>query len=1707
MHNKKVLIDALKKLGSAKAPSKPRDIITDPMGQWKFPGQNTRIPSNDITMEGVPYPVYAQPNVGPGVMMYPGQDYHFPDADYVDETPQMKAGGALLTKKVTCKKCGWKWDAADGGDDITTCHKCGGQGLVHAQGGGDTDAMNGMMKARLAYANEFGNPAAKRMINLPDNPYQFDNGDTGTHYMASMDNYAVPQIQDEDGQLMLGDYGPESDEAMRFESDEDANYFAKNYKDVSPGFMNIELTPKEIEEYTKGGYIIEDISVPELTKAQDGLTKKTLAIADPKEYAYRKKAYDDSLNLYNFTNNRHLEAISKGGKLKEINDPDIKRFLKESAGLGVARVLNADPNIRPNKFYNYIYSNGEFGGGSMSYEKPKQPIGKIIRKPSDPNYVPYKENGGELTKAPGGGEVARILKNLTRTNNVISRPIKKIGYNIAAQSALPYRTGEEIRKGILGTSKDKYFGQVYDTKNLYGPGKRDLNKLYFFGDETGFEPIDYDFSSDTGLNKMVEKYGPLKAFLLNSTVQHNEPLNAFDLGQLLPNDIKYNINFHELNNLFEKHESDIIPFEINSKDNWYTSNPINPIDNIAGHMAFLKRLPNEEFELTTRDLWGFRPEAYNDKWKMDNVFKKAQTQMMDKFGKPFVLTQTNPIEFQKGGILPEAQYGKFMEKLSKLASVTKPINKSSNLLKLPGLNTSDKVYKNILKSNPNLLDDFLIESQSGFKVARDASDIKHKIKNKELDLGISAWSPENVAKRSGNVLGSLLAPPIYGASSLLNKYVIPKGINTDTRNNIQTHMSQRLSNQYYNQFLDPEQPIHLWDNNTTFHLGNQYGVDWDKYSKDFIKQHNTGIVNRDELSKNNQLRDKVKNWAQENNLQTYFDDDIKDRRYFDKDNVEVFPPKFKLETPLLKNPYESTQDFKNSELNLVKMGPSFGMDMSRYEIKNPDYFTQLLKTYNSKILSPTNKKFYKDLIETVKKQNGLATDRQFNELQRLKTGNFDFGKKNKDNIANVINFDYAPKLSSAEKLKVMFMNKVDKQKLLADKTVNEAFEYADRFMKNPEYAKRFASVKSMTPSNAADELDVINYIRQEAGSGKIKNSDYTPEEITAMTDDEVKENFFDAYTYNTSNVPYYEQNKLPVYKNRTLTTPQQLSVQHLKKNIIIDPFSDKKTGVYTANKYGNSDNIREESVSVGSKNLGDLFNVTVHEALGHGKTFGNVSFTQKEKELLKSVFKNNNSASTYIKEPTEVMARIDEIRSVINKDNPFKEITENDLDRFESMVNTNKNIPGAGEKGSSMLQFISNVDKSKLKKVMNTMYGAAIIGGAAGLMNNPWKQESSVKLKEGGALPEAPGGGQVSKIIKDLSNLTAGKALRTTIYKGVNPANYNVMEKFTGLPSELYRNTVNNSTRPFRTGLSLRFGSPDHLAPFLKDINMTHTQWNKLPEIDKMNVISAWDNGTLKQINDVGRRRLDAWAVALKQPQEYNTLEQIGDNKYRMLDLEHDPEFFGARHNDIIVNDMKGQDFVGKRDILMGLTKNIYDLEKDPFQLQMNSDDPLANLKRSDFDKQVGNKVLHKPWQQTYYVEPSPNSEFETSIYDNDHYGVRGGYRWDLKDTPEGMHWQANDVWDLNPWEKRTTGTLKPHPLTKKYLNANYFKPLQNVEALGLVGGSPFSIENNFIVDPENYKIIKQWEDGGSVDYELGDEIDEATMRRLEKLGYTFEKV
>ena len=68
-------------------------IITS-NGQWEFPGQNTLIPSNNITMKGVPYPVFGMDDTGYSQMMYPGAEYTFP-GNMVYEMPMMQSGGSF----------------------------------------------------------------------------------------------------------------------------------------------------------------------------------------------------------------------------------------------------------------------------------------------------------------------------------------------------------------------------------------------------------------------------------------------------------------------------------------------------------------------------------------------------------------------------------------------------------------------------------------------------------------------------------------------------------------------------------------------------------------------------------------------------------------------------------------------------------------------------------------------------------------------------------------------------------------------------------------------------------------------------------------------------------------------------------------------------------------------------------------------------------------------------------------------------------------------------------------------------------------------------------------------------------------------------------------------------------------------------------------------------------------------------------------------------------------------------------------------------------------------------------------------------------------------------------------------------------------------------------------------------------------------------
>ena len=191
-----------------------------------------------------------------------------------------------------------------------------------------TSAMTGMMKARIATDAEFGNAAAKRLTSPFVNPYMFTGnekiygeevgvpaGATGTHFMSSMGQYAVPFIQQKkDGSLYFNENASPSDlESMKFETESDAEYFSnENYKKVAPLMTNwgkykkggeSDLVPVEVERseriYDPKGNLLKEIPADAPTHEEGGvkLHLRPGTLVFPKKYY---KALDAASGLPEF---------------------------------------------------------------------------------------------------------------------------------------------------------------------------------------------------------------------------------------------------------------------------------------------------------------------------------------------------------------------------------------------------------------------------------------------------------------------------------------------------------------------------------------------------------------------------------------------------------------------------------------------------------------------------------------------------------------------------------------------------------------------------------------------------------------------------------------------------------------------------------------------------------------------------------------------------------------------------------------------------------------------------------------------------------------------------------------------------------------------------------------------------------------------------------------------------------------------------------------------------------------------------------------------------------------------------------------------------------------------------------------------------------------------------------------------------------------
>lgn len=78
---------------------KHMDTVVDPRGQWDHPGRCTLIPSNQITMQNVMYPVYGIDDTGHAEMMQPGQNYTYP-GKMVFEIPMTSQTYKNLVKEI-----------------------------------------------------------------------------------------------------------------------------------------------------------------------------------------------------------------------------------------------------------------------------------------------------------------------------------------------------------------------------------------------------------------------------------------------------------------------------------------------------------------------------------------------------------------------------------------------------------------------------------------------------------------------------------------------------------------------------------------------------------------------------------------------------------------------------------------------------------------------------------------------------------------------------------------------------------------------------------------------------------------------------------------------------------------------------------------------------------------------------------------------------------------------------------------------------------------------------------------------------------------------------------------------------------------------------------------------------------------------------------------------------------------------------------------------------------------------------------------------------------------------------------------------------------------------------------------------------------------------------------------------------------------------
>lgn len=274
-------------------------------------------------------------------------------------------------------------------------------------------------------------------------------------------------------------------------------------------------------------------------------------------------------------------------------------------------------------------------------------------------------------------------------------------------------------------------------------------------------------------------------------------------------------------------------------------------------------------------------------------------------------------------------------------------------------------------------------------------------------------------------------------------------------------------------------------------------------------------------------------------------------------------------------------------------------------------------------------------------------------------------------------------------------------------------------------------------------------------------------------------------------------------------------------------------------------------------------------------------------------------------------------------------------------------------------------------------------------------------------------------------------AVREIIYKGIDPLGYGAREKITNFIPNLVKYSINpeaklaGATKQFK-GLGLLDSDAEQFA----------------------------------------KNRMDAWRVGLNLDQKYNTFAKIGENKYTFNPGVMEPSKYTLSdvHSDALANI-----------ITKGRSNN---RKYRPTSTEIAQLKDLTRSKDIRIGEAPADMTRNYDTHQQNMLVDNFNKDFTTSVYDSDRYtGTMGTFRWDLNHTSDGLHFQANDTWDLHPFATR--GNYSTRGYAPQAASKHLYESLKNVEMLDVLGGKPFDIQTNFLVDPKNYKVLKQFENGG----------------------------